>query len=76
MYDKNSPYEVELKAGQTVYLCRCGKTQSAPYCDGSHSSLGGVVEPLAHTADKDGKAYVCGCGKSGNIPWCDGSHSR
>jgi CDGSH-type Zn-finger protein len=75
MYDKGSPYRVEMTNGQTAYICRCGKTGNAPFCDGTHKSLPDVT-PLAHTADKDGAAYVCGCGRSGKLPFCDGSHKR
>jgi CDGSH-type Zn-finger protein len=68
----NQPYEVSVMEGETVYLCRCGKTKTAPFCDGSHGNEG--VTPLAHKADKDGTLWVCGCGKSRNNPFCDGSH--
>lgn len=75
MNNKPSPYEVPVKAGDTVYLCRCGKSANPPFCDGSHKNQGGEATPLAHTAAADGVVYVCGCGKSGNTPYCDGSHS-
>jgi len=29
----------ELEKGQEVYLCRCGKSNKKPYCDGSHKSV-------------------------------------
>lgn len=28
----------ELSSGEELYLCRCGKSSNAPYCDGSHKS--------------------------------------
>ena len=28
----------ELSSGSELYLCRCGKSSNAPYCDGSHKS--------------------------------------
>jgi CDGSH-type Zn-finger protein len=74
MYTKNSPHIADAKAGQTLYICRCGKTKTPPFCDGSHGESG--VTPLAHTPDKDGPIYVCGCGKTGNNPFCDGAHSK
>lgn len=76
MYSKNSPYEVQIKKDDAVYICRCGKTANAPYCDGSHSRLGTGVTPLEVTASEDKSVYVCGCGKSGNMPFCDGSHKK
>ena len=30
----------ELKAGQDKYICRCGKSQGKPFCDGSHMATG------------------------------------
>lgn len=73
MYSNNKPYAIPVKASQTSYICRCGKTGNAPFCDGSHAAVEGVT-PLAYTPEADGTAYVCGCGKSANNPMCDGAH--
>lgn len=29
-----------LPAAETVYLCRCGESRAAPFCDGSHTAAG------------------------------------
>lgn len=76
MYSKNAPYPVQLEAGATVYVCRCGKSATPPFCDGSHKKLATGETPLAHTAGAGGAVYVCGCGRSGTAPFCDGSHSK
>lgn len=76
MYSKKSPYEVPVKAGATVYVCRCGKTANPPFCDGSHQKLDSGVTPLAHTASEDATLWVCGCGKTANNPFCDGAHKN
>jgi len=74
LYEKGSPHVITLEAEKTVFLCQCGLTGNAPFCDGSHSSTDKT--PLAYTAEKSGDVYLCGCGKSSNIPFCDGSHNR
>ncbi|NLP44741.1 MAG: hypothetical protein GX351_08965 [Peptococcaceae bacterium] len=33
LYDESGTL---LKTGDALFLCRCGKTQKAPFCDGSH----------------------------------------
>ncbi|MEH6503121.1 MAG: CDGSH iron-sulfur domain-containing protein [Cycloclasticus sp.] len=75
MYSKQSPHIVPVKNDEEVYLCQCGKTAKAPYCDGSHKKTDGV-RPYIYKAKKDADLYVCGCGKSANMPWCDGSHKK
>ena len=32
--------EADLQPGETYRLCRCGQSQSKPYCDGSHTVTG------------------------------------
>ena len=68
------PIAVELKAGETVWWCRCGRSKNQPFCDGSHEGTG--FTPVEYTADKDGTVFFCQCKRSGNPPLCDGSHKR
>jgi CDGSH-type Zn-finger protein len=32
-------HAVQKKAGDALYLCRCGASKSKPYCDGAHSAI-------------------------------------
>jgi len=69
-----APAKVELEAGKDYFWCRCGRSKSQPFCDGSHAGTG--IEPLKFTAGKDGTAALCQCKSSANAPFCDGSHTR
>ena len=66
------PKPVDLKAGERVLWCRCGRSKNQPFCDGSHAGTG--LEPLAYTADKDDRYFFCLCKRTGRPPLCDGSH--
>jgi thiamine pyrophosphate-dependent acetolactate synthase large subunit-like protein/nitrite reductase/ring-hydroxylating ferredoxin subunit/CDGSH-type Zn-finger protein len=68
------PAAVELKGGETVYWCACGRSTRQPFCDGSHRATG--MEPLAYTPEKDGKYFLCQCKRSKSPPLCDGSHKE
>ena len=71
---QKAPYPVEVTQGKTYFWCSCGRSTKQPFCDGSHKGTG--LEPLRHTAEKDGKFFFCGCKATGKSPLCDGSHSR
>lgn len=70
---RKQPYFVDLEAGETYYWCKCGKSATQPFCDGSHQGAGNV-EPVPFTVDRSGTHPVCGCRYSKTKPLCDGSH--
>lgn len=67
------PAMVDLEAGKAYYWCRCGRSKSQPFCDGSHA--GTDISPLKFIADKDGKSALCQCKATANGPFCDGTHA-
>lgn len=68
------PYAVNVESGETYYWCACGRSNSQPFCDGSHE--GTQFQPVSFTAEKTETVYLCGCKKTGNQPMCDGSHQE
>ena len=70
---QKSPYPVVVEAGQRYWWCACGRSQTQPFCDGSHQ--GSDFEPVEYQARKSGTVYFCGCKRTGNRPLCDGTHA-
>ncbi|MDA5095577.1 glutamate synthase-related protein [Aliiroseovarius sp. KMU-50] len=68
------PTKAELEEGKQYFWCRCGRSKTQPFCDGSHAGTG--LKPLKFTAEKSGPAVLCQCKSSANAPFCDGSHTR
>ena len=68
-----TPFGVDVEEGKNYFWCRCGRSQTQPFCDGSHKDTG--FSPIKFTAETTRKVYFCGCKQTGNQPLCDGTHS-
>lgn len=71
---KKGPYIVELESGKTYYWCSCGRSETQPFCDGSHK--GTNFEPVKVEVDETKKMGLCGCKHTKNAPRCDRAHSN
>lgn len=71
---QRGPFGIEVEAGKSYWWCRCGRSASQPFCDGSHKVT--AFTPVKYTAETGKKVYFCGCKQTGNQPLCDGSHNR
>ncbi len=67
------PASMELEPGN-YYWCSCGRSQSQPFCDGSHEGTG--LQPLSFEITEKRTVYLCQCKHSKNAPYCDGSHQE
>jgi len=70
----DAPIIVDLEKGKTYRWCACGRSESQPFCDGSHK----VTEftPIVFTVEEDTKKALCVCKQSNHKPYCDGSHKK
>ncbi len=68
-----SPYQVAVEEGRTYKWCRCGRSGTQPFCDGSHVGTG--LEPVSFVAKTTETVILCGCKETGNAPFCDGTHN-
>lgn len=69
----DTPFGIDVKAGESYFWCACGQSDSQPFCDGSHKNSG--YSPVRFDATEDGKVFFCGCKQTGSQPLCDGSHN-
>lgn len=68
---QKTPYVLTLPPG-VYWWCACGRSQTQPFCDGSHKGTG--LEPVKLELNEAKQVYLCGCKHSRTKPLCDGSH--
>ena len=70
---QKAPYTLELQPG-TYWWCACGRSQTQPFCDGSHKDTD--ITPIKIEITETKQAALCGCKHTLNKPYCDGTHKN
>ena len=70
---QRSPIVQKVEPG-TYWWCACGRSQSQPFCDGSHKGTG-LAPQKVEIFEKKTVAW-CACKHSKTQPFCDGSHAQ
>jgi len=65
------PQPVRMQPGETRHWCRCGHSDTAPFCTDGHCP---APDRLAYTTAKEEIVLFCGCGATSRPPHCDGAH--
>lgn len=68
-----APVILEMEPG-TYFWCACGRSQSQPFCDGSHK--GTRFTPVRLSIKEKSSIGWCMCKRTGKPPYCDGTHKR
>ncbi|MFT7622867.1 MAG: CDGSH-type Zn-finger protein [Myxococcota bacterium] len=67
------PWVGKLEPG-TYWWCACGRSQTQPWCDGSHAGTG--IEPREVEITEARNYAMCQCKATANTPFCDGAHAK
>ncbi|MGC9105954.1 MAG: CDGSH iron-sulfur domain-containing protein [Thermoprotei archaeon] len=59
-HDRNRPYEVKAKDGETFYICACGLSRNKPFCDGSHKRTQDEAPGELYVYDETSRVKVTG----------------
>ena len=70
---RKQPFDVDVADGKEYWWCACGRSESQPFCDGSHKGTG--FTPVRYVAEATRTVFFCGCKRTANQPLCDGTHN-